>query len=224
MLQVQVTDLWKKAFQNASIGCLVLSGLNNPGRCDELETAKRNVETELRRQFTSKQALSGHKPIQAYTEYYRRYAKTYHVLQQLESIIFKNKTIPQVAGLVEAMFMAELKNCLLTAGHDLALLQGPLMLDITTGEEKYTLLNGKEQQVKAGDMILSDSAGIISSIIYGPDARTRLSSDTKQAVFTVYAPAGISRQSVLQHLADIHAYVRLIAPNVQTDLEEVFPV
>jgi hypothetical protein len=51
-------------------------------------------------------------PIKTYHDYYKRFKKTYHILLQLESIVFKNKSIPKVSSLVEAMFMAELKNLL----------------------------------------------------------------------------------------------------------------
>ncbi|GAI35107.1 unnamed protein product, partial [marine sediment metagenome] len=60
-----------------------------------------------------------------------------HVLLQLESIVFKNKSIPKVASLVEAMFMAEIKNLLLTAGHDLDAIDLPIKLDVSSGGEKY---------------------------------------------------------------------------------------
>lgn len=45
---------------------------------------------------------------------------------------------PSVAALVEAMFIAELKNLLLTAGHDLDAVELPLKLDIARGGERYT--------------------------------------------------------------------------------------
>jgi len=80
----------------------------------------------------------------------------------------KGKSIPNVGSLVECMFMAEVKNMLLTTGHDLDNLHWPLTLDVTQGAERYTLTRGTEQTVKAGDMIISDQAGIISNIIYGP--------------------------------------------------------
>ncbi|MFN8461858.1 MAG: hypothetical protein U0X93_08840 [Anaerolineales bacterium] len=74
------------------------------------------------------------------------------------SIVLKGKSIPSVASLVECMFMAEVKNMLLTAGHDLDKLQLPLTLDVTQGTESYTLMRGA-QTVKAGDMTISDQAG-----------------------------------------------------------------
>jgi len=41
------------------------------------------------------------------------------------------------------MFMAEIENRLLTAGHDLDNLQLPVCLDVTKGDEVYTLLRGQ---------------------------------------------------------------------------------
>ena len=76
---------------------------------------------------------------------FKRFKKTYQVLLQLESIVFKNRSIPKVALLVEVMFMAELKNLLLTAGHDLEVIDMPIKLDVASDKEKYTLLNGQKK-------------------------------------------------------------------------------
>ena len=131
-----------------------------------------------------------HPVLQAYNNYYRQFKKSYHVQLQLESIVWKGKSIPSVSALVEAMFMAEMKNMLLTAGHDLDIVQLPLTLDVSMGTESYTLMRGEEQVLKPGDMMISDQVGIISDVIYGPDRRTQITADTRNVVFTVYAPAG----------------------------------
>jgi hypothetical protein len=44
-----------------------------------------------------------------------------------------------VAALVEAMFIAEVKNMLLTAGHDLDAVQLPITLDVSKGDGRYIL-------------------------------------------------------------------------------------
>jgi DNA/RNA-binding domain of Phe-tRNA-synthetase-like protein len=124
--------------------------------------------------------------------------------------------------LVESMFMAEMKNMLLTAGHDLDVLQLPLTLDISKGTETYTLMRGDEQTLKPDDMFISDQSGVISSIIYGPDQRTQITASTRNVVYTVYAPAGIDGQAVEKHLYDIREYVLLFAPQVQTELLNVY--
>lgn len=217
-----VTENWRRQYAGASMGLLVVENAQCLGRSEALEQQRRQVEKELREAFGSKEELDASAVLAAYSQYYKQFKKTYHVRQQLESVIFKGKSIPSVTPLVEAMFMAELKNGLLTAGHDLAQVQDPLTLDAANGEEAYVLINGKEQTLKEQDMFLKDKEEVLSSIIYGPDRRTCIGPETKRAVFTVYAPSGISREAVEQHLEDIYSYVRLAAPQALRREQKVY--
>jgi undecaprenyl pyrophosphate synthase len=83
-------------------------------------------------------------------------------------------------------------------------------------------MRGTEQIVKAGDMTISDGAGIISNIIYGPDGRTQITESTRNVIFTVYAPGGITEQVITQHLQDMRDYVLVIAPRAEVELLRVF--
>jgi DNA/RNA-binding domain of Phe-tRNA-synthetase-like protein len=137
-------------------------------------------------------------------------------------VALKGQSIPRVAALVEAMFVAELKNLLLTAGHDLDVVRPPVRLDVAVGTERYVRIGGQEQELKAGDMFIADAGGILSSIIYGPDRRTQITPATRRVLFTVYAPPGIEQQAVYDHLHDIEANVRLIASQAVTELLRVY--
>ena len=97
-----------------------------------------------------------------------------------------------------------------------------MRLAVAEGAEHYLRLNGQEQQLKPGDMMIADVEGVISSVLYGPDYRTRLTSETRQALFTVYAPPGISEQAVAEHLQDIQENVLLIAPGAKVEAQEVY--
>lgn len=118
--------------------------------------------------------------------------------------------------------MAEVKNMLLTAGHDLDVLELPLTLDVSGGTETYTLIRGEKQVLKPEDMFISDQRGVISSIIYGPDQRAQITPATRNVIFTVYAPAGIEPYAVEKHLGDIRDLVLMIAPQAHADLLEVY--
>lgn len=220
----EVTSAWKSTFPEAHAGVLVMRDVINPAHHPELEKHKTELEEQLRSQFSRQdRAVMSNLPIlQAYNTYYRRFKKTYHVQLQLESIAWKGRSIPSVSALVEAMFMAEMKNMLLIAGHDLDVLYLPLTLDVSKGTESYTLLRGDEQVLKAGDMMIGDEMGVVSSIVYGPDQRTQITNGTRNVVFTVYAPAGINEQAVVQHLQDIQEYVMVIAPQAQVKLFKVY--
>ena len=225
-----VTDDWKSAYPGAHAGVLVMKNVVNPALHPELERAKEMLVTGLRARYAGQDraALKALPIMQAYEAYYKRFKKTYHVLLQLESIVFKGWSLPSVAGLVETMFMAEVKNLLLTAGHDLDTLRLPLVLDVARDSESdapqrhYTLLHGDDQSLKAGDMYIADGEGVISSIIYGPDRRTQIRESTTNAVFTVYAPAGIAAEAVERHLQDIEGYVRLFAPRATVRMLKVY--
>jgi DNA/RNA-binding domain of Phe-tRNA-synthetase-like protein len=220
----EVTSAWKSTYPEAHAGVLVLRSVSNPAHHAGLESQKAALEERLRAQFAGQEraAIASHPALRAYSAYYRQFKKTYHVQLQLESLVLKGKSIPSVAALVEAMFMAEVQDLLLTAGHDLDVLQMPLQLDVATGTEKYTLLRGEEQVLKPGDMLIRDQTGIISSIIYGPDQRTQITPVTRNAVFTVYAPPGIDEQAVLEHLEHIKDNVMIFAPEAQVELSKVY--
>lgn len=223
-MRFEVSKRWKSAFPQAHAGVLVIRDVVNPAHHADLERAKESLENQLRSRFAGQTRgdLDQLPILQAYAAYYKRFKKTYHVQLQLESIAFKGKSIPSVAALVEAMFMAEVKNLLLTAGHDLDALQLPVRLDVSQGDETYTVLRGQPQALKPGDMLIADRTGIISSILYGPDQRTQIQPATHNVMFTVYAPDGISEQAVLAHLRDIEQYVRVVAPESRVEMLQVF--
>ena len=230
MLEPTLSEAWKTAYPGASVGVLAMEGVANPAHHAALEARKTALEDELRARYAGydRAAFKALPAIQAYNAYYRRFKKTYHVQLQLESIVLKGKSIPSVAALVEAMFMAELDHQLLTAGHDLALVQGAPRIDVAGGSERYLRLNGQQQTLKAGDMYIADQhpdgpwGGVLSSILYGPDQRTRITGATTAVLFTVYAPPGIETAAVQRHLEEIQSYVRLVAPEARTTLLNVY--
>lgn len=220
----QLSEAWKKAYPNAHAGVLVMREAANPAHHTVLEQHKADLEEQLRARFAGQDraALLRNPALHAYDAYYKQFKKTYHVQLQLESILLKGKSIPTVAALVEAMFMAEMDGLLLTAGHDLDAVRLPLTIDTGDGVESYTLLRGEPQVTKAGDMLIRDMEGIISSIVYGPDQRTQIAPGTRDAVFTIYAPAGIARHEVKRQLEQIRDNILTIAPLAMVEMMDVF--
>lgn len=206
------------------MGILIMKNVCNVKKHKELDRCALELEDNLRKNFAglNRVDLKNMEPLKTYNNYYKTFKKTYHVLLQLESIVFKNKSIPKVAPLVEVMFMAELKNLLLTAGHDLDALDLPIKLDVSRGGEKYIQLSGQEKELICNDMMVSDSKGIISSIIFGPDQRTQIKPNTRNVLFVVYAPPGIEKSKVFQHLQDIKNYIHIITPQSEIECLKVY--
>ena len=214
-MHIHASPLISQTYPGACVGVLVLDQVTNPAQSPALEACKTALQDELRARFTDEALIKSDLVIQAYSDYYKRFKKTYHIALQLESVALKGKPIPSVAALVECMFMAELADRMLTAGHDLDVVRGDLVVAVADGSEVYTLLRGVEQQAKPADLCIRDDAGIISSIVYGPDARTQITAATTRALFTVYAPPGVGETRVRDHLARICEYVRLFSPQAR---------
>ena len=221
----EVSGQFRQLYPGATAGFLAMRGVANPATNAAIDQLRTRTEVELRARFAGadRSALLALPHIQANTAYYKRFDKTYHVVLQLESVALKGKPIPRVSTLVEAMFVAELKNQLLTAGHDLAAVRPPVSVGVARGDERFTTLNGREQILKAGDMLMRDAEGVISSVLYGPDRRTRITPETTAVLFAVYAPAGIGEAAVRRHLEEIQAGVRLIAPEATTEALTLCP-
>jgi DNA/RNA-binding domain of Phe-tRNA-synthetase-like protein len=209
------TDAWRNAFPGSVVGALVMRAVRNPEVSPVLEAAKRQLEERLR-DAAGASSPAADRVLRAYVDYYRARGRTYHVKAQLESVARKGRPIPSRAALVEAMFMAELENLILTAGHDLDALVPPVHADVTADGARYVLLGGTEVVLERGDMMMADCTGIVSTVLRGPDLRTRITPQTRNAFFAVYAPAGVGEDTVRAHLEDIRANVQLVAPEART--------
>jgi len=207
MALLSVADNWPGPHAGAVVGVMALRDVAAPKSSPALEEAREQLESSLRTQFASREAIEQSPHMQAYKNYYKGFKKTYHVQGQLESVALKGKSIPNFNPIVEAMFMAELKNQLLTAGHDLDLVEAPLTLMISSGDENYTLINGQSQTLKPDDMFVRDAQGILSNIIYGPDQRTKIGRNSCNLFFVVYGVPGIDESAIRAHLQDIQANI-----------------
>ena len=224
MLECSVTNAWRLAHPGATIDILELSGFNNASASPALNARKRELETRLReryRGFTRRDFLA--LPIMAaYDRYYARFNKTYHVQLQLESLVLKGKSLPDVSPAVDANFMAEIETLILTASHDVARLRGAIILDVTQAGEQMLQLNGALKELRAGDMVMRDAKGVCCTIIYGQDARSPISTATTHALYVAYAPPGIAPNSVTSQLHTIETHVRLFSPEVVIEQRQIF--
>ncbi len=224
LMDVVVAESWRAVHPDARVGILALRRVDNPSRDERLDARREALEAALRARFGgwTRGALGELPTVAAYSAFYRGFGKSYHVLAQLESVAVKGRTLASPSALVQAMFMAELDSQLLTAGHDLDAIAPPLTIAAARGDETYTRINGQPQGLKAGDMCMADARGVISSVLYGPDQRTRITADTRRVLFVTYAPRGIAEPALRDHLAEIEAHVRLVSPAAEREALNVW--
>jgi DNA/RNA-binding domain of Phe-tRNA-synthetase-like protein len=216
MLSISATGGWRNAHPGATIGLLELSGIDNRLPSASLDARKRETEAYLRESYQNltRQDFLALPVMSAYEQYYKRFKKTFHVQLQVESIVLKGKSLPDVSPLVDANFIAEVETFVLTAGHDVAKLHGPISMDVSYEGDQMVLMNGSSKVIRAGDMIMRDAGGICCSIIYGQDNRSPISAATSHVLYVAYAPAGVPAERVDAQLRKITENVRLFSSTV----------
>jgi DNA/RNA-binding domain of Phe-tRNA-synthetase-like protein len=216
MLAISATEEWRTSHPGATIGLLELSGLENTCSSPQLNERKREIEARLRERYQgfTRQDFLALPVMAAYDRYYAHFNKTYHVQLQLESIVLKGKSLPEVSPAVDANFMAEVETLILTAGHDAKSLRGPISMDVSRDGDQMTQMNGTSRAIRAGDMIMRDADGICCSIIYGQDARSPINAETSHVLYVAYAPAGIPAKVADSQLWRIEANIRLFSADV----------
>ena len=219
MISISGTDEWRSTHPGAMIGLLELSGVENQFPSQELNLRKRDTEARLRQDYAGfgRKDFLALPVMAAYEQYYRRFEKTYHVQLQVESIVLKGKSLPDVSPLVDANFAAEVETFILTAGHDVARLEEPVWIDVSRPGDEITPMNGAARPIRVGDMLMRDQQGIVCTILYGQDNLSPITPVTSHAIYVAYAPAGVTPRQEEKQLAAIARNICLFAPGCQLE-------
>lgn len=219
---LNVSERLKEKYPGIHFGIMVLENVINPENCHELDLEKEKVESELRQKYgpMDRKSLREEPVLNAYFKFYKSFKKTYHVELQLISVAQKGKSIPSVQALVEAMFMAELNSQILTAVHDYSKVGDDFFFELAEGTESFVGMGGKEKQIQMNDIVFKSKDQIFGTVLQGPDHETRITLDSKCAVFAAYGVPGVEKEAIENHLNEILEYVIIIKED--TELRGLF--
>lgn len=220
---IQITGNWRSSHPGGAVGLLSIEIDRSQTQKSDLDQERLTLEIQLREKYQGvpRTEVRQLPLMRDYTQYYKRYKKSYHVLLQLDSICNKNRSIPHSDALVQAMFMAEMKSFILTAGHDLDQTQGTINLDSSQGDEAYKILRGDQVTCKTGDMLMADSQAVICSVIYGQDQRTQITKNTARVLYVMYVPPGIDQGDIEKHILDLEENVLTAFPRSESKLRQI---
>ena len=197
-------------------GSLIVKEVPNEKDHEALETRKRELERRIREDSGE---VKDFEMIRYYNSYFRMWKKTYtYPIEYQINTIKKGGKFPKVSVLVDSMFIAELNNMVLTSGHDLDTIQGDLTFDISGGDEQYLKINGKEQNLRKGDIFLKDEEGILACILFGPARRTSITPETKNVLYFAWCPLIINEAQVKTHLIEILMNFKKLYPTVTSEV------
>ena len=161
-----------------------------------------------------RKAVFGENP---YYRYFKKYKKTYPVLQQLESVLLKGRPFPSGRPLNEVAFLTELRTRVLSGAHDAERVQGAVELFCPEEKLPFTGMRGEEVHTYPGDPSARDSGGIIFSMIAGADERTCLRPESRHIFYPFFATPDTSREQLLPAMELLASYVRVLAPGAQSE-------
>ncbi|MCE7736793.1 MAG: hypothetical protein GPJ54_18060 [Candidatus Heimdallarchaeota archaeon] len=212
-MTISISKNLDQDFPELKIATLSVKNIKYHGNPSTFNEEKRKIEEYIRENYQNFKNLE---VIKSYNKFFNKFGKIYPIQYQIKSIL-DGKGLPSTVKVVEAMFMSELKSMLLTAGHDEDKLSGDLIVKLTAGGEQYNKINQRDQSLKVGDIICEDQAGIISSVLYGPDYRTKITENTQNCLFFSYFPYGANNDVIRSHFEAILKYIELVCDN--TSLE-----
>ena len=218
-MQINLTEGLKEKYPVSIFGNLIIRDVPNRKRDETLEERKRSLENEIKENYAD---VDKDSMIRYYNTYFKMWKKTYPIEYQINTVKGGGK-FPQVSVVVDCMFLAELKNRILTSGHDLDEIKGDLTFDISQGGEQYLKLNGQKQVLKKNDVVLKDNKGILASILFGPARRTSISLKTKNALFFAWCPYTIDEEIIRSHLNQIFLNLSSVFEIVMSEIQLTRP-
>ncbi len=156
-----------------------------------------------------RKAVFGENP---YNRYFKKYKKTYPVLQQVESYLLKGRPFPSGNPVNEVTFLAELRTRALMGTHDIGRISGQAVLFCPTEKLPFPGMRGEEVHTYPGDPSGRDDEGIILSMIAGADQRTCIRLDSTHIAFLFFAAPGVTPEEIAGLQERLGGYVRVLAP------------
>ena len=206
MMKIIVNEKVLSNYPSAIFGSLLVKNVVNKKQDSKLNERKKILQEDVKTRYED---TSVDEILQSYKEHFKRWNKSYPIEYQIQSVL-KGKNLPNVSVLVDSMFHAELKNRILTSGHNLDELIGNLVFGLSVGTEQYLKIDGNTQQLKAGDILLHDDKDILANILYGPAKRSTITLQTNNVLYLAWSPGNIDTQRVRSHLEDLLSNLQIV--------------
>ena len=152
-----------------------------------------------------------------YNRYFKKYKKTYPVLQQLESYLLKGRPFPSVNPINEITFLTELRTRMLLGTHDIDCIHGDLILFCPTEKIDFTGLRNETIHCYPGDVTGKDDDGIILSMIAGADYRTCLHPESSHIAYLFFGAPGVTEEEMAAVQERLMGYARVLVPSMELE-------
>ena len=150
-----------------------------------------------------------------YVRFFKKFKKTYPVMMQFESVMFKGRPFPEINPIAEVPFLMEIVTHVLSGTHDVDHICGPVELFSATSKEDFPGMRGVPFHTYPGDFCGRDHEGIIFSLIAGADARTCAKTDSRHVFYPVFGTPDLSEDVIKGAMDVLIRYIGVLAPDAK---------
>lgn len=161
-----------------------------------------------------RKAVFGENP---YVRFFKKFKKTYPVMMQFESILFKGRPFPDINPVTEVPFLLEVTTHVLSGTHDIDQIRGDVELFLGTEKTPFPGMRGSDIHTYPGDFCARDEAGIIFSAIAGADARTCARPDSRHVFYPVFGTPELPETVITDAMEILIRYIKTLAPTAQIE-------
>lgn len=177
------------------------------------------VQEELERLRQSyaeydRKAVFGDNP---YVRFFKKFKKTYPVLMQFESVMFKGRPFPEFNPVSEVAFLMEIVTHVLSGAHDIDQMAGTVELYSAVSKEEFPGLRGTPFHTYPGDFCGRDEAGIIFSLIAGADERTCAKTDSTHVLYPIFGTPDLEESVIRDAMEVLIRYILVLAPDARIE-------
>ena len=153
-----------------------------------------------------------------YFRYFRKFKKTSPVMMQVESFLLKGRPFPEGHYNNAVAFLTELKTRCLLGSHDADRVEGDLVIYKETEKRDFPSIHGGDAHSYPDDITCRDDLSVVVSMIAGADSRTCLTDESRHVLYFAFGTPGMATETVSSYLAQVEAYVRVLAPASVTEM------
>ncbi len=171
---------------------------------------------ELRGKYPDydRKAVFGENP---YFRFFKKFKKTYPVMQQFESVMFKGRPFPEEDPVMGVPFLLELTTFILSGTHDLDRMDGPLTIFTPSEKLPFSGMRSASTHTYPHDICGRDNSGIIFSMIAGADDRTCIHPDSRHVFYPVFGTPDTDKETIQDALQRLEFFVKVLAPNAEIE-------
>lgn len=208
----EVSERYFKSPGNYPMGVVVVHDLNKASAAKRLEVAK---EFALARMVSERHLLEA--KISRYEQYFSAGDVICPLPAQFERVLADG--FPRLNRFVEAMFVVEMSTGILMGAQDFDQMQGKLLFDLVERTESYEGMRGWIN-CRKGSVVVRDSLGIIASLFDGSDLRTKITSQTRNALFFAFGVPSVAADELGEALDQVWGILGPCAERASRQLYE----